>query len=736
MKNQYIILILTFLWGTVLGLSFISAQSIFLIHHSAAAIIYCSVISTIILILFINYFPLKGIKHAKFTMMATLVIASGNFALAKYSFAVEIKSYIWILLSMFSIGFFNFQIQELANKYLDPARSQALMAYVPAAIGLGNIFPLGLITLLSLALSPTTILYLTCAIYCLTAIIILLTLAPKTNLEIGIGLKTNEKTKSSGNSTNDSLEKKFMAYFAAICFIIGITLVFEKYLLRLILKNNFDTFEEMNNISILLKLATSSIAIISSFTVGRMMFLKRTSPIKLIMLNKIIGLFAYGVGAIIPGIYPLLGADIVSNVANNSMGNSGISFIIQSFSAKLRKNLKTIEQFFYLLLASIAVLPILHHYDSLAGDQAIKMTLTSIFISIAIGIVLLLLFRKSFVKILFHLLEKGESLESVKAASTLSFLRPKNFEQKLQDATFARNIKSLKKTVILSLAFSKSVETHDQIIDKLNDDSEEIQLAVIDAIRISQNHKGIKYLLDIINSNSIVKSQRVRLNATHLLAALYGKRSIPLLMQLLDSDDPREWANTIEALSSFKDPQIITMLERYSSSEIPRVKANALFGLYQHRRHRKKALAIIEDCLNGNNDQEKASILYAIGRIRLKKLRPQVEGLLKKEQPASIHYPLLWALSELDSLAGIKGFAAEFLRIITEDDQKQFFAFLHFFGQMSKKNRFDIIGAFVKIARDTPEALVEASSKLNNTDYDFAQERSYLDILSARIIDK
>ena len=52
------------------------------------------------------------------------------------------------------------------------------------------------------------------------------------------------------------------------------------------------------------------------------------------------------------------------------------------------------------------------------------------------------------------------------------------------------------------------------------------------------------------------------MNAAKMIAALYGRRAIPFLLNGLTDEDERIVANTLEVLSVFKDPSLDSIFQR------------------------------------------------------------------------------------------------------------------------------------------------------------------------------
>lgn len=223
-----------------------------------------------------------------------------------------------------------------------------------------------------------------------------------------------------------------------------------------------------------------------------------------------------------------------------------------------------------------------------------------------------------------------------------------------------------------------------------------------------------------------------------MIAALYGEKSIPILMLGLKLEDPRQLANVLEALSQFKHPELVDIFREYANSTTPRVRANALMGLAQFPQEREFYKTEILKTLEAPGMEElgqKISIFYLIGKNRnqeftgtlVKLLEDQVKDLKDYSNLDSLTLSYLqtlsWSLLRLGSKEGRTVFF-ELLRATYK--QPKAMSILHFMLQLDQNERFDTLDQWINDSESPPtirEMLIEYFEK---SGFNLQEEIEYL----------
>jgi hypothetical protein len=283
----------------------------------------------------------------------------------------------------------------------------------------------------------------------------------------------------------------------------------------------------------------------------------------------------------------------------------------------------------------------------------------------------------------------------------------------------------LRKTIIIGLGFTKNEDSVDIIKREFFSDREEIQIAVLDALQISKQFRAIQFMINIVLDKLKPKTQRVRLNAMSVIGALYGKRAIPFLLNGLDHDDPRVMANTIEVLSQFREKALIPYFKKYLTSDIPRLRANAILGLARFSGMKILCRKALRDALRDQNLTMKASILYAIGKLREKRLRDDVVALGQNEvtaQNPKIANALAWALIHFKDVRGYDRACEIWVKSTSTEEMR---TFMHFFSLHKTETRYDMIRFLLNKYRDDEATVQIANERLKKSFYDFHEELEY-----------
>ena len=317
---------------------------------------------------------------------------------------------------------------------------------------------------------------------------------------------------------------------------------------------------------------------------------------------------------------------------------------------------------------------------------------------------------------------------AVIAVHMLSYLKPKDFTARMTALLNQEPKKLLRKTIILGLGYSHEEDSVDVITQQFFTEKEEIQIATLDALRISRRFRASKFLVDVLENKVTSKTQRVRLNAMSVIGGMFGSVAIPFLLKGLEDDDPRVIANALEVLGMFQEPELIPYFKRFSDSIVPRVGVNALMALSRLRPCRDLYRQGLTDMLASEDHSRLAAALYAVGKRQDSRFRERVLKIFHQainRQDTQLANPLSWAMIRIGEEKGY-GLAAEI--ILSQKNQIDTDAFLHYFSQHTQEVRFEIVKQFVSRHPGDREAILGFGRRLKESVFAFYEELEYLNL--------
>lgn len=157
-----------------------------------------------------------------------------------------------------------------------------------------------------------------------------------------------------------------------------------------------------------------------------------------------------------------------------------------------------------------------------------------------------------------------------------------------------------------------------QVIDELSKDlfceTEDRRLRAVQILGLLHRNPRIKVILARLVQDKNVK---VRATAVNLLGKVIGQNDHDVILWLLNDADKRVRANTIEALESTGNKRLVPILLRFRKDQNNRIRGNVIKALY--------TLGFVDvehdilDMLNNDSELMKASALWVISQIKLKK---------------------------------------------------------------------------------------------------------------------
>jgi len=726
-KNTWALLILAFLAGIATNLGFIGSQSYLLSQAPAVYTVYGGIIGGLLFSWFLQNFHLIKLRYAHFSALSIALYSLCLAALTQNWLNGLPKAIAWFLVSMFGVALLRWIISELTIRYLDPARANSYFAYLNAFCESGTVLVIVLTKIYGLVMNPnqTLDLILVCCLASLALIV--MQFFPARNFEI-VYSKAGSETQETLPSTLRPLMICFIlmsACFAAIA-------VNETYLLKLVLKDRLQSYQAIRAVTDNYFLLSCALIVLLSFVTGKAIGTKRISPLKLLNTYSAVmigfGTFCLATNAL----FLFVAFEVARRLCEYCLYSPATQIIMGSFVSELRPKVRAQHSFYFFVLVPTVLAGVFSLTSRLPVRVETVGVIGLVLLSSLAAVVTVLRFRALYTRFLYELIESGSKSAAIIAAHTLSYIRPKDYVERMSRILARDPKKLLRKTIVLGLAYTGTDDSVELIQNEFYSDKEEIQLAAIDALRISGRLRATKFMLNILLERARPKTQRVRLNALTAIGALYGRKAIPFVLIGLEDDDPRTVANALEVLSYFGEKELIATFMQFVNSNVPRQKANALLGLSRFSETREDFVSVIRESLSSGDVPLVASLLYIIGKTKAKEFRAEVLKIynntgLRYDQ--SVINPLAWALARLNEKSGFD-LAIEILSV---PDSTNIAAYMHFFSQLDAEARYDVIKHFVNRNAGDLEASRRLGEILKNSVYDFHEELQYLSIYSQSV---
>jgi HEAT repeat protein len=722
LANPVAVIVLSVLFGAAVGVNFIGAESYLLSVAPPVYAVYAAALAGVAFWFFLSYLNLRHLKFAVFSLIAAAAYAATLLALTSPSIPPLARGAVWFCLAVFAHRFFRWLVAQLVLKHLDPARSQTHLSYLVATYEAGMLGALLAIKAGGAELTPNQAIYVTCAFCAAGLLLVGVQFCPERNFEIHFNRRAVDPPR-----IDERMFSAVLRAFGFMAFCMGAFKMSEEYLVRAVLKDELGSYEAIRDVVTNYRIAGNALIIASGLAIGALIRRKHLSPV--VVLRVMLGataLVAAG-AAVSRSLGGFVALEVARWVGENCLWFISSQMVISSFVDDYRGRAGRRQAFFFFV---VPLAPLLVLFTAVQGLETARLRVLLLGLaglSLAGAAVALSRFRRPLAEALYAFVESGHKAAGVLAVNLLSYLRPKNYEVELERLLARSPKKLLRKNIILSLGYSDELATLDTIIREFESDQEEIQIAVLDALRISQRHKAAQFLTRVTRADVRPKTIRVRINAAHALAAMYGKRSIPVLLQGLEDPDERIVANTLETLAEFRDRGLIPCFERFVGSPVARVRANALMGLARFARTRSAYRERIAEILNGSDRRMLASILYAIGWIRDRAFRAELRAILQSPalRDESVDRCLAWALIQTRDPAG----AELFTDLLTRPAEP----FMHFFSQLRRETRMDLVRHAVVTRGRDPRVLEHLEQALHSKVFDFHEELDYFYLLRNRL---
>jgi hypothetical protein len=230
------------------------------------------------------------------------------------------------------------------------------------------------------------------------------------------------------------------------------------------------------------------------------------------------------------------------------------------------------------------------------------------------SILALIFFSNRLDKFLRVMLSEGSKENTTRAILGLSMLRPGDFEALMAGVLRDSPKKIVAKAAINALSSVNSESAIRLILDQFPNSREEIQLAVIQAVRGMKNPFAINFLWRASTGNVGSIAMKARFEATDAMSEIYGVSIIPMIMEGLKDDDARVVANTIDVLAQFYDARLVPTFFEFSNHPVARIQANALLALRKYAKSKHLWRAMIIDRFEKSPLNIQPSLLFVMGK--------------------------------------------------------------------------------------------------------------------------
>jgi hypothetical protein len=714
---------ISFLSGFLVSLQFIKAQAVFLAHYSAKELVF-AVIYPVALWFFVSFAIRKKDFRNKFVKTFIPFFICAAICVCAVILEVE-KNINYVFVWIFTAGLFSemmrWGLYEMLERYISPSKLGVVFSYQAMAQEVGIVTAVTFYTLFPQVTLPE--LSLVTGVLGLCILVTLFTFLNPRRLEFHFIARKSKDFKFFDKTYQPIfLSFLFMGLFA------GIFRMSQDNLVNGFFKSHTLNQIELQKIISHAMLIGSFLQMTAAFINGRIIERKRISPIKVIVATWSAH-FLVGLNAIITN--SLWGHILFMSM---SKGLAGFYFpalnrLSGSFKYLTGLTFKSNHIFGTVIFAGIVFAFIPQNIVPLPYVLGVAFILILVQLSIL---------KKKMIPTLEENIKSEHVDESVRAAIGLSYLQPDHYVEKMSHILEDKPSQLLKKQIILGLGHSHDPKSYDVLLQEFRSDKEEIQITVLEALKVAKSYKATRFALDLVLSNRKSLTPRVRLNAAQMVAALYGEKSIPILMLGLQLEDPRQLANVLEALSQFKHPELIEIFKGFASSTTPRIRANALMGLSQFPSERNFCKDEIIKTIEAPGMEElgqKISIFYLIGKNKNKEftatlirlLSEQTKGLedYKNLDSLTLSYlqTLSWALLRL----GIKEGRSVFFSLLKSTHaQPKAMSLLHFILQLDQEERYDTLDQWINDSENPPETRNMLLEYFEKSGFNLQEEIEYL----------
>jgi hypothetical protein len=712
--------------GAALTIGRLGSDAYLLSRAKPIVSLWATVVAGLLFPVFLRWARMRPGKLARFvSMFVALHGALTLFLVAVLPDGVT-RAATWTFLVAFGSLALRWTTDELTVRHLNPAVAKTGFLRNAIAYEVGGFVALACLRALGFSLGPESLAGLALLMAVGSAIVCTRTLVLDTSLEVKISPRPDAP-----KPAEIPTYPPFFKVYLATLFAAGLVRAHQEYATGFVVKSTLVTYDAIREriSSFYLHGAGVTIALLAvgAYVVER----KRVSPIRLMYMYSAGTAIALGAAFGVGGVVPFLTLDLLRRSLEGGLFAPAGRMITGSLTGDLRARLGTLGS----VMGTSAPLVVSALVLSVKGFFGWPLGVLFGVLAVLLCAVVLLTRRleATLLPLIDELLAHRDKATAVYAADLLSFLRPKDFRERMEAILAVDPREVLRKTVILGLGYVGDDKSYDRITKEFESDREEIQLAVLDALLAARHYRAVQFLVNVVTTKKTAKSLRVRMSATTIVAAIYGKSGIPFLLNGLEDSDERVVANTLEVLARFKEPSLRTSFERFLHHPTPRIRANAVIGLHSIAADKDEVLAEAKNMLASRDPGQVSSVLYAIGKERLRELHMQALVILPSvlSWDPMVRRCLAWALTRLGDKRGYDLFAELF-----DQDAIPAASYMHFFAQLDASERFDVVRSIAVLRAAKPDALERARGRLEASNFDCHEEADYFDVVLAAIRDQ
>ena len=734
LSNSSLLLIVSGIAGAAVNLNFISATSYFLTLEDPSKITLLVSVVMAVFTVFLHTAPYRFFKFSNSIAIISLCYGVGLIALSHDELPQLTRAYTWLFLALLARILYKWIGAELAVRYLNPAAAKAHFSYMNITYEAATLAVMLVLFTFS-NINPSHIMMVCGGLYLAYFVVVTVFFMPARNVENKLHSASEDPQPAGHKSWLEALSPlppKILVVFVISAFAFGTMEALVDYTTKSYFKEYAGDYGSLTKILAAVSLVSSAVLIIISPLFARLEVSRRPPPIILqaiyCIINAALALFCmYS-----PSMESFLILAIGFVITTKGIYVPSDYTLMTFFPSRTRQKLSAIKNFFYWVVASLAVFTMVPLVKGFMLDAKIAILLCCI-IQIAYVLTFLIYkYRSQLLAYFYDIASQQKKVVSVLAVEGLSYLRPKDYGERMQELLLKSPKKLLRKSIILGLGYAGSERDLEHMAREFQSDKEEIQLAVIDALNAKDNYLGAKFTIEILLGKKVAVSKTVRFSAARVLGKIYGDKAIPiLLLGLNEAEDYRTIANTLEVLATFRKPALIAVFKEHINSPDPRTRANALMGLIVLPRQKLLCRQKFMEMLDSETPTLIAPALYAVGLLRDSVLFKK--ALEIASSPLSENYMvkrcLAWALSRYNNPLGKKMFIEIFEEGTHQGGSKDF---LHFYSQISEKQRYDILEDIIKRNEGNEAFFKSLYQRLKFSAYDFHNELSYLKLQTTK----
>ena len=714
-----------FLAGVLIGaginINLIGSLSYLLSITDPIYVIYMTATGLTTFVVFLYFFRFIKISFANFVVFTAIF-----FTLLLYSLTLKMwgevpRAIAWYGLSIFAGTFFKWCIFQLSIRHLNPARAQHQFYYNSRAYELGNLLVVVLLVSTYTGQPPEAIIHTSMVILLLFALLLSASLCHKKNIEIHY----SKKKRPSESLMKVPVFKTMTLFFLSMALFMGAFETLTSHAVNLYFEEHLVTYDRIIRVMSLVFLFSSITLILISIVVSKVIKCVRLSPVRVLAIHTLIIAAMTGYTLLYPSLFSFVMLQVLLLSSQGIFHVPAVQMIIASFPVQERARLGRIHYKYCYSIPNIILATVLTFSVDMEYENLLQLVLVMILGTTAITGILLVYFRSALIRVFYYAIRLESKRVAILAAQALSYLHPKNYSDKMIEVLQTKPKKLLRKMIIVGLGYHGDHHVFHRLCQEFESDKEEIQLSVLDALSKCKDFQGTDFIVEVLLGKHLTRSVNVRISAAKILAGMYGKSAIPMLLHGLHDEDKRVQANVLEVLGVFKDKRLLSVIKPFIKSDNSRIRANALMALSNFYSQRDAYRHGILQMLSSNNENFIASALYVVGKNQdhffLSNLLTILDSSFHKS--SMIKRDLALALTNLNHPKGFELFEELFSATYKAGPQEDF---IHLYTQLDYELRFDVLEYMLRRHLGDIAFRNNVLDHLKKSSFDFHDEIDYL----------